>query len=163
MIAVTINQDAAGNVGTAQLISHIARAAGISADQQADKINVLVAPFYSPEDGSVQTPLLPGIAIPNWVIYVAAGVGGLLILLLILLLVARRRRKKAEALLAQQQAEELAAALEQAQAQQTENILDIKNEKNMELKQDIRKFTEENPEIAAQMIRTWLKGEGANG
>ena len=83
--------------------------------------------------------------------------------MLILLLFARRRRKKAEALLAQQQAEELAAALEQAQAQQTENILDIKNEKNMELKQDIRKFTEENPEIAAQMIRTWLKGEGANG
>ena len=45
------------------------------------------------------------------------------------------------------------------------DILDIQNERNLELKQDIRKFTEENPEIAASMIRIWLKGEGgeANG
>lgn len=166
MIAVTINQDAAGNVGTAQLISHIARAAGISTDQQADKINVLVAPFYNPDADTATTPILSGLQIPKWAIYVGAGVLGLLLLLVVLLVIRSKRRKKAEELLLAQQAEELAAqealAAEQAK-EQIDNVLEIKNEKSMELKQDIRKFTEENPEIAAQMIRTWLRGEGANG
>lgn len=167
MIAVTINQDTAGNVGTAQLISHIARAAGISTDQQADKINVLVAPFYNPDaENATTTPLLPGLQIPKWVLYVGAGVFGLLLLLIVLLVIRSKRRKKAQELLLAQQAEELAAqeafAAEQAK-EQIDNVLEIKNEKSMELKQEIRKFTEENPEIAAQMIRTWLRGEGANG
>ncbi|MDR3766567.1 MAG: flagellar basal-body MS-ring/collar protein FliF [Butyricicoccus sp.] len=171
MIAVTINQDAAGDVGTAQLTSHIARAAGISTDQQADKINILVAPFYNstPADNT-QGGLLGNIQLPKWALYTIAGVGGLLLLLIVLLIIASsRRRKKQQALLAvqQQQEEEAAAIAAHAQAmaaeEAAENILDIKNEKNMELKRDIRKFTEENPEIAAQMIRTWLKGEDAHG
>lgn len=166
MIAVTINQDTAGNVGTAQLISHIARAAGISTDQQADKINVLVAPFYNPDAGNVTAPLLSGLQIPKWALYAGAGVIGLLLLLIVLLVIRSKRRRKAQELLLAQQAEELAAqeaaAAEQAQ-EQIDNVLEIKNEKSMELKQEIRKFTEENPEIAAQMIRTWLRGEGANG
>ena len=164
MIAVTINQDAAGNVGTAQLVSHIARAAGIDAAQQADKINVLVAPFYNTDDGTAQMPILSGLQIPRWAIYVAAGLAGLLLALVVLLLVLRRRRKKAaQALLEQEAAEAAALAAADSAEQPIENVLDIQNEKSMELKQDIRKFTEENPEIAAQMIRTWLKGENANG
>ena len=96
----------------------------------------------------------------------AAGVLGLLLLLIVLLIIRAKKRKKAEALLLAQQEEEWAA--EQAAAameaeEQVDNVLEIKNEKSMELKQDIRKFTEENPEIAAQMIRTWLRGEGVNG
>ena len=87
-------------------------------------------------------------------------------MLIVFLLIRSKRRKKAQELLQAQQAEELAAqeaaAAEQAQ-EQIDNVLEIKNEKSMELKQEIRKFTEENPEIAAQMIRTWLRGEGANG
>lgn len=165
MIAVTINQDVAGNVGVAQLTSHIARAAGISTDQQADKINVLVGPFYDPDAETAPAPILSGLQIPKVAIYVAAGLLGLLLLLVVLLAIRSKRRRKAEAALLAEQ-EELAAqqALEQAQEQeQVDNVLEIKNEKSMELKQDIRKFTEENPEIAAQMIRTWLRGEGANG
>ena len=80
--------------------------------------------------------------------------------------VAKQDEEAAKRALLAQQAEELAAqeAAAQAQAQeQIDNVLEIKNEKSMELKQEIRKFTEENPEIAAQMIRTWLRGEGANG
>ena len=166
MIAVTINQDTAGNVGTAQLISHIARAAGISVDQQADKINVLVAPFYNPTTETIPSSILQGLQIPKWALYVAAGVLGLLLLLIVLLIIRAKKRKKAEALLLAQQeeawaAEQAAAAM--AVEEQVDNVLEIKNEKSMELKQDIRKFTEENPEIAAQMIRTWLRGEGANG
>lgn len=169
MIAVTINQDAAGDVGTAQLTSHIARAAGISTDQQTDKINILVAPFYNATpEGDNEGGFLRNIQLPKWALYEGAGVGGLLLLLIVLLIIATsRRRKKQQAMLELEQQEQAAALAAQAEAlaaqEAAENILDIKNEKNMELKRDIRKFTEENPEIAAQMIRTWLKGENANG
>ncbi len=166
MIAVTINQTTAGDVGTAQLVSHVARAAGIPEAEQAQRINILVAPFYNPTDTNVDTGgWLSNVNLPPWVLYVLAGVGGLLLLMIVLLIISARRRKKqqeAEAALAAQQTVVLENPLGPAPAP-VENILDIKNEKNMELKRDIRKFTEENPEIAAQMIRAWMKGENAHG
>ena len=35
--------------------------------------------------------------------------------------------------------------------------MEMQTERSMELRQDIRKFTEEDPEIAAQMVRNWLR------
>ena len=84
-------------------------------------------------------------------------------MLVILLLIIQRRRKKAKAALEELEQQAALAAAERAEREKRENLLDIQNEKSMELKQDIRKFTEENPEIAAQMIRVWLKGDGVNG
>lgn len=162
MIAVTINQAAAGGVGAAQLTSHIARAAGISAADQADKINVLVAPFYT-EQIPGETPGIAGIQLPKWAIYAAAGAGGLLLLLLILLVLLHKRRKRARLALLQMEQEQAALASPEMGVPVQEEILNINNDRSMELKQDIRKFTEENPEIAAQMIRTWLKGADSNG
>ena len=163
MIAVTINQNAAGNVAAAQLTSHIARAAGIAPEVQADKINVLIAPFYT--DTPTNTDSLPigGLQLPKWAIYAIAGAVGLLLMLVILLLIIQRRRKKAKAALEELEQQAALAAAERAEREKRENLLDIQNEKSMEMKQDIRKFTEENPEIAAQMIRVWLKGDGVNG
>ena len=163
MIAVTINQNAAGNVAATQLTSHIARAAGIAPEVQADKINVLIAPFYT--DTPTNTDSLPigGLQLPKWAIYAIAGAVGLLLMLVILLLIIQRRRKKAKAALEELEQQAALAAAERAEREKRENLLDIQNEKSMELKQDIRKFTEENPEIAAQMIRVWLKGDGVNG
>ena len=34
----------------------------------------------------------------------------------------------------------------------------IRTEKSIQLRQEIRKFAEENPEMAAHMLKTWLKG-----
>ena len=84
-------------------------------------------------------------------------------MLVILLLIIQHRRKKAKAALEELEQQAALAAAERAERGRRESLLDIQNEKSMELKQDIRKFTEENPEIAAQMIRIWLKGDGANG
>ena len=36
-------------------------------------------------------------------------------------------------------------------------------EKSMELRKDIRQFANDNPEIAAQMVRGWLRGGEMNG
>lgn len=172
MIAVTINENVAGNIATAQLTSHIARAAGITPELQAQKINVLVGPFYA--DTTTDKPT-DGINLPKWAIYAAAGALGLILMLILLLVILAKRRKKArleqeelemqEALeaAAAEEAQAAAMAAEEAEEGERQNLLDIQNEKSMELKQDIRKFTEDNPEIAAQMIRVWLRGESLNG
>ena len=124
---------------------------------------MLIAPFYT--DTPTNTDSLPigGLQLPKWAIYAIAGAVGLLLMLVILLLIIQRRRKKAKAALEELEQQAALAAAERAEREKRENLLDIQNEKSMELKQDIRKFTEENPEIAAQMIRVWLKGDGVNG
>ena len=41
----------------------------------------------------------------------------------------------------------------------------MNTEKSMELRKTVRQFVQNNPEVAAQMIKTWLKGgeEEGNG
>lgn len=182
MIAVTINESAAGNIAGDQLVNHIARAAGIQPDQQAEKINVLIAPFYNAVIDTNDEQKTDGKGkLPNWAIYAIGGVIGLLLVLIILLIIIKKRRKKAKALAEQEAAKEeeerkaLEAAMfnnaeltdaerRAAEAAAKRDILDIQNERSLELKQDIRKFTEENPAIVAAMLRTWLEGdENADG
>ena len=39
--------------------------------------------------------------------------------------------------------------------------MNLQTEKSMELRKDVRKFAEANPEIAAQMVKSWLReGDG---
>ena len=101
----------------------------------------------------------------TWVLYaaIAGAILFLLILLVIILLVRRARRKKREA----QEAEE-AAALAALQAatgvpEVSADIMDIHTERSMELRKDVRRFAESNPEIAALMVKNWLKEDENNG
>jgi len=41
--------------------------------------------------------------------------------------------------------------------------MSLQTEKSMELRKDIRQFANDNPEIAAQMVRGWLRGGEMNG
>ena len=43
-----------------------------------------------------------------------------------------------------------------------DSLIDIKNEKSLELRTNIREFAEQNPEISAQLLKSWLKGDGSN-
>ena len=38
------------------------------------------------------------------------------------------------------------------------DIMDINTEKSMELRKSIRQFVQNNPEVAALMLKTWLRG-----
>ncbi len=164
MVSVTINQNVAGATRPEDLYAHVARAAGISQEDQWNKISILVAPFYQEDT----TPALPTPEnLPQWVLYAAIG-GGVLFLLLLLLIIAlvhrhrvkkRRKQMELEALAAQQQQE--GVVVQEAPPEQGANIMDMQTEKSMELRKDVRKFAEENPEIAAQMVKNWLKeGDG---
>ena len=37
--------------------------------------------------------------------------------------------------------------------------MEINTEKSMELRKSVRQFAQSNPEIAAQIVKMWLKGE----
>lgn len=181
-VTVTVNSATAGNVDINELRNHVAVAANIvpqatetmtAEEYLASKVSVLAQPFYNSTPGGNNGPgggsvLFPGV--PNWVIYAAmAGLLLFLVLLVLILIISKKRKKKkqeeeeaAEAE-AQQEADMLAAALEEAGISPEEpmgaDVMNIHTEKSMELRKDIRQFADENPEVAAQLLKNWLKGD----
>ena len=162
MVSVTINEAVSGGVDLDDLYPHVARAAGITTADQMEKVHILIAPFNTgdntPVDTDEDTTTDDGLLVDSWILY--AALGGLvlfvLILVLVLLLIRRHRRKKAAALAAEM--EQPAEMLQEAAATpEGADIMEMQTEKSMELRKDVRKFAEENPEIAAQMVRNWLK------
>ncbi len=184
MVSVTINAQP-GSINVQDWVSHVARAAGIDSAMENDKVSVLAAPFYV-APAAPATPAVTFFAgLPAWVLYAAiAGLAVfLLLIILIMVLVSRGKKKRKaqeEALLAEQQAAAALAAEQQAallaaagaingdgEAEPPKtgaNIMEIHTERSMELRRDVRAFAENNPEVAAYMIKSWLKGdEDENG
>lgn len=172
MISVTINETTAGTINRQEIMRHVARASGITGSRDEDtgeehledKISVLAKPFY------VEPSVLPvpGSPVEMWMIY--AGIAGLvlfLIILTIILLVLRRRKKRKMAMAGENYDVDAILAAAAAHAAEAENsgadVMSMQSERSIELRQAIRKFTEDNPEIAAQMIRAWLRGDDDNG
>lgn len=161
MVSVSINSAVSGSMTPAELISHVGHAAGIAPREQADKISILLAPFYDPDAGLV--PGKSGLNLPPWAVPAAiAGAALLLVLLILLAILGGRRKKKAvrqvqgaQAVIAQiapPQVAEVASPIDGA------DIMTVKTEKSIQLRQSIRKFAEENPEMAAHMLKNWLRG-----
>lgn len=154
MVTVAINAQPE-SVPTDATIAAIARAAGITVEQQNEKVALLVRPWPT----EPVEPVEPIVNEYAWVLYaaIAGAILFLLILLIVILLIRRHRKKKRLA----QEAEE-AAALAAMQVQVPEvnaDIMDIHTERSMELRKDVRRFAENNPEIAALMVKNWLKEE----
>lgn len=147
----------------------MARAAGIPPENEQTKISVAASPFYNtnpveePENAFLEWAQSKVFGIPMWVIAGAVFALFLLIVILVSMLL-RRRRKKRALRAAEQQAELDRAAMEAEFARQAEladmqkDLLNIQNEKSMELKENIRKFSEESPEVAADLLSSWLRG-----
>jgi flagellar M-ring protein FliF len=175
-ISVTINSTTAGPVDEESIREHVARAAGLSSVETEDmtaaeylssKISVLALPFYV-EPEAVVVPAVSllsslNLPFPDWVVYAAAG--GLLLLIIILVLVIvlikkkkKKKRKLAEMADGQQALEEILAAAAEPGTPQGADVMSLQTEKSMELRKSIRRFADENPELAAQMIKIWLRG-----
>jgi len=175
-VAVTINQKSenAGSMTVEQLTRHVAVAAGIGTNVENwdSHVSVAIAPFA--DNAPIAGPdgffvrLLAGV--PDWMILAAIGGLILFIILLIIILLLRRRAKKKR--LAKQaaleaemrEAEEAAAAAAAAEILAAAptggaDIMEVNTEKSMELRKVVRQFAQNNPEIAAQMVKAWLKGE----
>ena len=158
MVSVSINSTTAGNVDVESVRAHVARASGISDEMAGEKISILSTAFYNP------APVLDvgnGKQIEMWMIYAAAGGLALFLVLLILILIIRRRRKKRALELELQDGEFMAQIPVPVAA--GADIMTVQSEKSMELRKDIRQFADDNPEIAAQLVKSWLRGGDEDG
>lgn len=178
-IAVSINARTAGDFSVDAIRQHVARAAGIEGifddvtgeEYLESKISVYSMEFFDPNIGRQPDAIdVGGRMVDLWVL-IAAGVGLLLfiILLVVILLLRRKKRKKIEAQQEQErrdmEAMMAAAGLDEIieEPQDGADVMNLEMERSMELRKDIRQFASDNPEIAAQMLRTWLKGGDDNG
>lgn len=170
-VAVVIDTDDT-SVDENDLINLVADAAGISREDAPEKITVVrsaipkatATPTPGPEDNSEAEQQR------QQMIIIAAAVGAFLFLLLIILIIRGKKKKKKQReleaqLAAEQEAAELAAAeAEAAAAAQSEKELSeeesASNEhvaRGQELKDNIGDFVEENPQVAAKLIQSWLR------
>ena len=147
---------------------------GMTAQQYlARQITIINEVFYEEPVPEPEPSGWQALGIPLWVV-IAAGAGLLLfaIVLTIILLVRGKKRKKQEA--EQRAVEELlAVAMPQQTAdgvQVDENgepvgadVMDLHTERSMELRQSIGEYVDENMEVAALLIKSWLKEDGDNG
>ena len=176
-VAVTIDQNSpnAGAMTLQQLTSHVAAASGVGSENPESHVSVIIAPFAVEPPDTTPHGILAFLAnVPDWM--VLAAIGGLvlfIILLIIILLLRRRSKKKKQARLEALEAEQRAAEEAAAAAAAAEilaaaptggaDIMEVNTEKSMELRKNVRQFAQNNPEIAAQMVKAWLKGEDVNG
>ena len=179
MWGIIIDGEDIGDLTEANLRSLIAKAAGISVDDQDAKIEIVSVPFYSETTEPVpdDEPLMQPEQLRQVMLWVAIAGGALLILLIVLMVLLRRRKKKRlafEEAMARQNSAPIAqprpvTPIPDEAKQQVDNLdmvadlLDIKNERSLELKNKIREITDENPEISAQTLKTWLRGGKING
>ncbi|MCI9391131.1 MAG: flagellar M-ring protein FliF [Oscillospiraceae bacterium] len=178
-IAVTINENAnsAANLDEERLINHVAMAAGIGGEEgeAARRVSVLLAPLYTepaaPVDSLFTQEMVP------YLIIAAAALLLIVIFLVILLSVRRKRKRKQQEeeqrILEEQLGmggmggitpEDVEAVVAAAPPAGGADIMEVNTEKSMELRKTIRQFVQNNPEVAAQMLKVWLKGgEDDNG
>ena len=166
-VSVAVNGDSYGSLTVADLRALVGNAAGIAEIDWNSKISVVSGPFYQdtfqPEEPEEEGGFF-GRMVSSPIFYILLVVVLVLLIVAIGLLVLNAKRKKKKA------AEEAAAEAEgDAAGEILENmptfdfdkeILEFQNDRGMELKQNIRDFTEENPEISAQLLKTWLNGGG---
>lgn len=175
------------SIATQDLVNLIANSAGIPLEEAQQKITVIrSAPDVDPNEPVIPV----GGTDPDDItdkpdrtaLIIAAAVGGVLFLLLLILLLRGRKKRKKEA---EEEALELALPLEGPEGEtfpegsagpqyalspeeeeqndemaRNEEILNLRMRHSLKLKQNIGEFVDQNPQIAARLVQSWLRGEG---
>lgn len=170
-VAVSINGTDLGSLTPTEVRDLVANAAGVYANEAENKITVVSAPFYNavPADDNltVDSNLIAMLIADPWLLLIAGIIFLVLLLLIILLLVLRRRRKKKKKKKKKKGEQEVpeieATPVEVVVPEKNPEITRIQNEKAQTLRDSVRDFTEQNPEIAAQLLKNWLNGGDQNG
>lgn len=179
-VTITASEDVAAEVDEARLSEHIATVTNIGGEDPQNRVSVLVVPRQAePVVDTVPAGLFTPENMPYLIIAAVALL--LLIIILVVILSIRRKKKQKEEedqRIIEEQLSELGASgmlselgivppgEEGAQPPPTTgaDIMDINTEKSMELRKTVRQFVQNNPEVAALMLKTWLKGgEDDNG
>lgn len=168
-VSVAINGRTLGDLTTNKLMELVGNAVGIAPDDRIDKITIANAPFYEGGEGENRS-IMEQLAetVKDNLLFVIIGIV-LLLLLVTALIIFLRKRKKAEDELEEVLEDELAQEVspeEEGEQEEEEveplDLVSLKNERSQQLRDVVRAFAEENPEISAQMLKNWLRG-GENG
>ena len=171
-ISVVINASDFGSLTEEELVELVCNASGITGEDRADKVMIVSVPFYGTETENTEqsenentnsdvTEAMD--RIPIWVY----GAGMVVLFILLLLFTIRFiRRKRAQELPFEDEDQEESNLEEEKEVEQVERgkeeideRLEFKNEHGVELRDNIRDFTKQNPEIVAQLIKNWLNGD----
>ena len=161
-VSISINGEGFGTLNIDKIRSLVANATGISSEDAPQKIAAVAAPFYTEAaETSSGMPSFREFVNDNWMILLGAGAVFLVVLLLTLIIKRKLKKRKLKKLAkAQGDSVEAVQIQEQPQTPPVEkvDILTIQNDRSRELRDGIREFADTNPEISAQMLRTWLNG-----
>ena len=184
-VGIVINTEDTATVTNNQLINLVADSAGIPRERANQSITIVRAPSQDvvpviapPEQPQTKDDGLP---LPIVIAMIAGGILILLLLLLLLMEKRRRRRKAAEyedspgmyAVEEEARAPETEAPpvnvlnteaglqmqAENAEMERNEEILNLRMQHSLKLKQNIGEFVDQNPQIAAKLVQSWLRGE----
>lgn len=176
-VSVAINGRTLGDLTTNKIQDLVGNAVGIAPEDRIDKITIANAPFYAdegPQNRSTMEMITE--TLKDNLLFVIIGVIVLLLLLLTLFIVLKKRKKK------QEEAEEellevvpeevpegeLAEGETEGEGGEEDDslspeLLNLQNERSQELRERVRAFADENPELSAQMLKNWLRGGDEDG
>lgn len=167
-VAVAINGEGYGELTDKKIRDLVGNAAGIAAEDREGKISLVSAPFYkaNTEEASAKAN-----AMDTKTLLILAGIAAavLLILIIIILIVAKRRKKKRmleeqELLAAETEVmPDLYADSDEDIERLSKEMQELRNDRGMELKKQVREFADQNPEISAQLLKSWLNGGEDHG
>ncbi|WP_124066896.1 flagellar basal-body MS-ring/collar protein FliF [Clostridium sp. E02] len=163
-ISVVVNGTGFGTISIDDIRDLAGNAAGIVQADRPEKITVVAAPFYTIDvPKEPETPAetaVKGILINQWILI--GAMAGVLLLILIIILVIRNRRRKRALLDEMEESQEDVPTLDPLDKNSLSEILSPEEDRGAELRNNVRDFAEQNPEISAQLLKTWLNGGNNN-
>ena len=160
-ISVMVKESNMTEMRRLELVDLVAKSTGIPED------SISVSPVnpnaQGGQDGTDGQDAQVVVQIPLWGYILAAAAALLVLLLLILLLVARSksRKKKREQELQQTEIDEQRAQMEREIAQYKKELSDAAmaatNPKDEAIINEVKDFAKQNPEVTANLLRSWLK------
>lgn len=169
-VSLVINSDYIPQVEIDQLKELVGVTAGIGAGDVKEKVVVYFSEFAKPaevvEEKEPEVPVESILGIEKslfWKLVIAVGTAIFLLLFLIVFLLLRRRKKRrmqGESLLETGE-EELALAEQKRRLREqlaNREMLELKDEETVAVRNRIREFAGSNPEASADLIRGWLNG-----
>lgn len=173
-VSVAINGRTLGDLTTNKLQELVGNAVGIAPEDRIDKIAIANAPFYADQEAQQKTAMevLTETLKDNLLFVIIGGIALLLLLLALFILLKKRKKKQEEA--EAEMLEEIPEELPEGELAEgegegeeedslTPELLNIQNERSQELREKVRAFADENPELSAQMLKIWLRGGDEDG
>ena len=173
-VAVVINTDDT-SIPERDLINLVADASGISREEAGDKITILRSlnktNVQKTEEEKTDTEKQTVLSrFPLWALIGAAVSAFLLLLILILLILRAKKRKKLKMLMEEEKANQEALSVkpsdEIAPIDDTPDEYELNAEgrmiHGMKLKKSIGEFADQNPQVVAKLIQSWMREEEQN-